>query len=560
MTRKGDSAATMDGMSTDRHPETPFDRSWWIDPGRILGGCYPGDLDPVKAEAKLAALYRAGVRTILCLQPEEERGRGGRPFAAYVETWRTVGLDAGEPVDWQRHPISDMGVPTLERMRGILDAVDRAKGVVYVHCWGGHGRTGTVAACHLVRHGLTPETAFERILAARSSDAHLRSYPSPQTPEQRDFAKRWADVDPGIVRRLDGPESTAVYAWWADGDPVRGRRLGAMLGAACGDALGTTLEFSRPGPKRWSPLLDGPHREITGGGPFEVVPGQVTDDTQMAACLAATLADHDGVYDADDAARRYLCWLRPAFDVGGQTRAALAEFGRIGDPATCGITVWRERGRNAAGNGSLMRCMPIGALIRDPAARREAAIFDSLITHADPRCALACTRYVAAVACAIDGGDAAAMCEAARAEDAPAADLLFRLMPEEESHIAAANGDLDQDLELAEADDPNLYGEIDLAGSAMGFVRTAFRLAFWELLHADGYEAGVIDAVNRGGDADTNGAIVGGLLGARYGLDGIRPEWLGTVLECRPKPPWDREYHPRVFVDALRITAERAKR
>jgi ADP-ribosylglycohydrolase len=329
------------------------------------------------------------------------------------------------------------------------------------------------------------------------------------------------------------------------------RRLGAMLGAACGDALGTTLEFSRPDPKPWSPQLDGPHCEIIGGGPFEVLPGQVTDDTHMAACLAASLASSQGGYDAKDAASRYLGWMRVAFDVGGQTRAALAEFARTRDPLICGLTVWRDRARSAAGNGSLMRCMPIGALIWDPISRREAAILDSLITHADPRSALACARYVAAIGCAVNGGDAGAMLHAAREEGEQAAAVLLQLMPDEEASIVRAKSDLDEDLFLAEADNPDLYGAIDIAGSAMGFVRTAFRLAFWELMFSRNYEAGVVDAVNRGGDADTNGAIVGGLLGALYGFQAIRPDWLQTTLECKPAAPWDEEYHPKIFLDSV---------
>lgn len=531
--------------------DVPFPRTWWIEPGRLLGGCYPGDIYPAKAEQKLSALFDAGVRLIICLQPEEERGGEGRPFASYVEIWGSIGARAGERVAWERHPIADMGVPSTTQMHDILQVIDQNRSPAYIHCWGGHGRTGTVAACHLVRQGRRPEAAFEHIREARRHDAYLRSQPCPQTHEQREFVHRWFDIHRTLPASADGPEPGALYAGWQDGGPVHDRHLGAMIGAACGDALGTTLEFSRPGPKPWSPQLNGPHSEIIGAGPFALIPGQVTDDTQMAACLAATLASSKGLYNAEDAARRYLGWMRVAFDVGSQTRAALAEFARTGNPAACGVAVWRDRNRNAAGNGSLMRCMPIGALIGDPIARRSAAILDSLITHADPRCALACACYVAAIGCAVNGGDANAMFRAAREEGEPAAALLLQLMPDEKRCIVAANGDLDEDLDLAEADDPDLYGVIDITGSAMGFVRTAFRLAFWELMHSKSYESGVVDAVNRGGDADTNGAIVGGLLGALYGLDGVRPDWVQTVLECRPKPPWDGEYHPRVLLDSV---------
>ena len=66
----------------------------------------------------------------------------------------------------------------------------------------------------------------------------------------------------------------------------RDHALGALVGLAVGDALGTTLEFQRLPPQPFTPLVAGPHREVTGGGPFRVAPGQVTDDTQMAVALA----------------------------------------------------------------------------------------------------------------------------------------------------------------------------------------------------------------------------------------------------------------------------------
>lgn len=76
----------------------PFSRTWWIVPDRILGGCYPGDPDPNSAAAKVKALFAAGVRSILCLQPAAERGRGGQPFTPYHQAWETLGRDHGETV------------------------------------------------------------------------------------------------------------------------------------------------------------------------------------------------------------------------------------------------------------------------------------------------------------------------------------------------------------------------------------------------------------------------------------------------------------------------------
>src|SRR5215831_18171931 len=98
-------------------------------------------------------------------------------------------------------------------------------------------------------------------------------------------------------------------------DRSRDRAQGALLGLACGDALGTTLEFSELDGPPFPMLARGPHRNITGGGPFGVLPGQVTDDTQMACCLAASLHER-GQFDVSDVGRRYVEWTGHAFDIG----------------------------------------------------------------------------------------------------------------------------------------------------------------------------------------------------------------------------------------------------
>src|SRR6185312_17217461 len=112
-----------------------------------------------------------------------------------------------------------------------------------------------------------------------------------------------------------------------------------------------------------------------------------------------------------------------------------------------------------------------------------------------------------------------------------------------------ACSDLAADLAAARRDDPDLYGDLHLHGSA-GFVRVAFRLAYWELWHAPSFEGALVDVVNRGGDADTNAAITGALLGACYGEGAIPSEWTKAVLEF----PGRDGLHPRTLlglVDAL---------
>lgn len=335
----------------------------------------------------------------------------------------------------------------------------------------------------------------------------------------------------------------------------RDRAEGALLGLAVGDALGTTLEFSRPGVPAHGARLDGPHREITGGGPFAVARGQVTDDTHLACCVAAAI-DGEGV-DREALARAYVAWSKVTFDIGNLMREAVARLA-VGD-LDAGRRAWEASGHEMAGNGSLMRTAPIGVRFAlDPVRRRDASFADSSLTHFDPRCQLACSAFNAAIAAGVTGASLASdLIGAARDELRGASAALIERLPEDETGLVLLARDaLARDLDAARDDDPALReqgdDQLDIHGSA-GFVRVGFRLAFWELAHADGIADGLIDVVNRGGDSDTNGAIAGALLGALHGVHTIPEAWRRAVLDCNP-PGHEAlrvEYHPRVLLAAL---------
>jgi ADP-ribosyl-[dinitrogen reductase] hydrolase len=325
------------------------------------------------------------------------------------------------------------------------------------------------------------------------------------------------------------------------------RACGALLGLAVGDALGTTNEFKTMRAPAFPQLASGPLTEIVGGGPFGVTPVQVTDDTQMACCLYASLKAV-GHFDAADVAKRYVAWAKKAFDIGNQTAATL-RLVSSGIPARdSGREYWLHSGKRAAANGSLMRTAPIAAVLADSIDDvRNAALADSAITHFDPRCRLGCAAYDVAIAVAISGASANGIWDAAVAEVSYAADAV--MTDYDTVELANAVAAIEEDLRLAASDDPQLYGgAVDLQ-KHQGFVRVAFRLAFWELLHAPTFEAAVRDAANRGGDADTNAAVVGGLFGSVAGIDGIPHDWRTLVLRCEPEgdPVWRDAYHPRIF-------------
>ena len=235
-------------------------------------------------------------------------------------------------MDWIHLPISDGAVPDggFEAAWNLagegLRARLRSGADILVHCKGGLGRAGTIAARLQVELGTDPEVAIACVRAARSPAAienasqehHVRSIACQPEPA------------PAIDRSA-----------------ISDRAIGALLGLAVGDAIGTTLEFA-PRDDRATPLTD-----MVGGGPFGLEPGQWTDDTAMALALADSLTDADD-FDELDLLRRFQQWWRKGtysctgrcFDIGNATRQALARFERTGE-RHCGATRSEPAGRMA---------------------------------------------------------------------------------------------------------------------------------------------------------------------------------------------------------------------
>ena len=283
---------------------------------------------------------------------------------------------------------------------------------------------------------------------------------------------------------------------------LRDRYLGAMLGLAAGDALGTTLEFTAPSPV--PPLTD-----MVGGGPFGLEPGQWTDDTSMALCLAESLVTTGG-FDAADQMRRYLRWRDEGhwsstgrcFDIGNTVSAALRRFERTGDPFA-GDTHHR-----AGGNGSLMRLAPVPlAFGHSSDAALHWAGEMSRTTHAAPEPVDACRYYAGLIVGALEGqtkddllDHGLRLVQAARRQEplAPAIETIV-------------NGS------FKERHPPDIRGT--------GYVVHALEAALWAFWHSEDFATGALAAVNLGEDADTTGAIYGQLAGAYYGVEAIPVHW-----------------------------------
>jgi hypothetical protein len=171
----------------------PFHQSYWVVPGKLLAGYYPGDPDEKVARQKLTALYQAGIRYIINLMEEDEVDHLFRPFKPYNELFESIAELHNQKVGWQRFPIQDLGVPTRRAMVGILNEIDsliESAIPVYVHCWGGIGRTGTVVGCYLARHGVAHGKGIIAKLAELRRVVYP-NWPSPQSLAQHELVRSW---------------------------------------------------------------------------------------------------------------------------------------------------------------------------------------------------------------------------------------------------------------------------------------------------------------------------------------------------------------------------------
>jgi sugar phosphate isomerase/epimerase len=171
-------------------PHRPIPESYWVDLDRFLAGEYPGSFDPEATRRRMDAFLEAGITTFIDLTQSHELV----PYEAILkEQARAYGMS----VTYQRLAIRDFGTPSRETMTNVLNTIDGALALgqkVYVHCWGGVGRTGTTVGCYLVRHGRTGEQALNQITEWwQGVPKHVTHPHSPETDEQREFIRNWRE-------------------------------------------------------------------------------------------------------------------------------------------------------------------------------------------------------------------------------------------------------------------------------------------------------------------------------------------------------------------------------
>jgi ADP-ribosylglycohydrolase len=280
------------------------------------------------------------------------------------------------------------------------------------------------------------------------------------------------------------------------------RYLGCLLGLAAGDAVGTTVEFRPPG--SFTPLTD-----MVGGGPFNLQPGEWTDDTSMALCLAESLITTGG-FDAADQMDRYLAWWRRGhlssngrcFDIGGTVSAALRRYEQTGDPFAGSADPY------SAGNGSIMRLAPVPMRYAAAPDLPDLCAGSSRTTHAAATCLDACSYFGGLIAGALRGESKARLL-------APG----FSLAPEQWD-----TQPLGPEIQAVAAGSFRAQEPPAIAGT--GYVVKSLEAALWAFNRSATFEEGCLLAANLGDDADTTAAVYGQLAGAYYGVEGIPNHWL----------------------------------
>lgn len=286
----------------------------------------------------------------------------------------------------------------------------------------------------------------------------------------------------------------------ATSSDVVARAEAAYLGLALGDALGATVEFMTP---REIVHHYKVHREITGGGWLKLKPGQVTDDTTMSLALGEAILSRNGQVEALTCAEAFDAWMRAKpVDIGNTVRRNLLTFRKSGNPVA-------PLSEHDAGNGAAMRVLPVAfaTLGRSDAEVRAAVRAQAHVTHHNGMSDAACDFLVFTVQDFLQGRSLQEV-------------FRDRVRPLVEAHPAYAFRDRPR------RENPS------------GWVVETLQAVLQALVDVGGFEACLVDVVNRGGDADTTGAIAGMLAGALYGPAALPARWLkvldvATVDACR---------------------------
>jgi len=463
----------------------PLAESYWVIPGRLLAGKYPGGKNLPELERRLGPLLDAGFNA----------------FVDLTEPGELPAYDDYLPSDvvHLRKPITDHGVPRdaayMAEILAELDALLGAGRCVYVHCRAGIGRTGTVVACHLIEQGLSPAAALKRLNELWQSSDRSDTWPEvPETDEQHDFIRAYAaSADPTRAPEVMDAART-----------LRERFQGALLGLAVGDALAAHTQFRKPG--GFSPVGD-----ILGGGPFDLPRGAWTDDTAMALLLAESLLEREG-FDAQDQVNRYVRWQREGYgSATGQCVGIAANVAR-----SLATALYKHQPFSGSHDpaqldkDSLSRVAPAVMYFFADAPTAVARAAEAARITAQAPIVLDCVRLLAAmVRQALAGRDKAAV-----------------LKPPRESWMSAHTR-----AEVLAVYEGSYTRSMppDITGG--GHIVQALEAALWAFHRGETFREGALLAANLGRDSDVVAAAYGQLAGAYHGVSAIPGIWRNSLMK-----------------------------
>ena len=301
-----------------------------------------------------------------------------------------------------------------------------------------------------------------------------------------------------------------------DDEKIKNRFLGCLVGLAVGDAYGTTYEFTN---RSKMPVASQLPDEITGGGPFDMKPGEWTDDTSMALCLAESIIEHG--WDTDDQMKRFIRWWQEGynsvkgecFDIGGATRNALSCYNMTGKFVI---------DSQAAGNGVLMRLAPIPMFLHDKEDSvyvLSGCAFQSSMTHPSSQ-SIECSMLMGAMINKILSGerDKIKILNFDTLLDENSKQMYKELYEQYNCH---ENRRIEQIKQVLYKETP----ESLISGD--GYCVYTFEAALWAFLNTDNFVEGLKKVVALGDDTDSTGAVYGQIAGAYYGINGI--PWVNKV-------------------------------